>query len=56
MSDGNIPNELTALKTEMQRDVEVERAEARSCEKKSEWIQVSERAREENRRENHNSD
>jgi hypothetical protein len=42
MSDGNIPNELTTLKTEMQKDVEVDRDRA-SFEKKSEWIQVSAR-------------
>lgn len=40
MSSNNIPNELTTLKSEMQKDVEVSRA--KKLERKSEWIQVRE--------------
>lgn len=38
MSSHNIPNELTTLKTSMQKDVEVNRA--KNVERKSQWIQV----------------
>ena len=37
-SDNNFPNELTTLKTAMQKDEAVARME--SLEKKSQWIQV----------------
>jgi hypothetical protein len=39
MSSSNIPNELTTLKTEMQKDVLEERSE--ELERKSQWVQVS---------------
>lgn len=38
MSSNNIPNELTTLKTEMQKDVEVNRVH--KLQRKSQWIQV----------------
>lgn len=38
MSSINIPNELTTLKTEKQKDMDVDRA--KKLERKSQWIQV----------------
>lgn len=38
MSSKDIPNELTTLKSEMQKDVEVNRS--KKLERKSQWIQV----------------
>lgn len=38
MSSSNIPNELTTLKSAMQKDVEIERV--KTLGRKSQWIQV----------------
>lgn len=43
MSDDNLPNELTTLKSSMQKDVEV--ARAKKLESKSQWIQVRTRVK-----------
>jgi hypothetical protein len=40
MPERDVPNELTTLKTAMQKDVEISRMSR--VERKSQWIQVSE--------------
>lgn len=43
MSNDNLPNEFTSLKSAMQKDVEVGRA--KKLETKSQWIQVRTRVK-----------
>lgn len=43
MSSDNVPNELTTLKSAMQKDVEIGRA--KKLESKSQWIQVRTRVK-----------